>query len=618
MNRRLCNAWFAAIVITVVSVMLWAAPPGEKADKTEAALEKSIAELLAAAEADPNKVPAGRPATAGRAVPAAPAAPAAPPAVVEVAPLTPTAAPFTLTAAPLEPVAAPVSPTPVPVSPTPTPVSPTPTPVSATPTPVSATPPSDGPVAVAPVASDPNNPAIVVRKKDPALVRVDKAMPEQVELNRPFTYTVTLTSITTTQVPNVVVTESLSPGFQFQEATPEPRVDGNRLIWEIDVLWPNAMRQITITGVPTMLSDLRHHTDVVTQCDQADALVRVVQPRLELAITGAPAKAAMGEPIPVVFVVSNPGTGVVEKVQITSLLPTGLKTADGATELTFTADSLGAGESREFQAALYADAPGSYATPGRATSAGGLEAEATGVSTTVLQPSLRLVKSGPAAQYVGRPVTYEMTVTNTGEVAAAETTIEEALPRGISSIKAGAGARILRGTKLVWDLGTLDPGSSRTVRVSYTPNIEGVLASNAIATAKHAEPATASAETTLTGIPAVTMEVVDLEDPVEVGQRCTYQITVANQGTATATNVTVVCDTERSVKYVYSTGATVGTEKGSRIVFAPYETLAPGAKAVWRVVVTAEQPGDSLFKVTLTTDQLGRPVEKTEATRIFK
>jgi len=598
MNRRLCNAWFAAIVVTGVSVMLWAAPPGKKVDDTAAALEKSIAELLAAAEADPNKAPAGQVGIAGPTAPVAPAtalsvpeaitrvptvATATAPAVAEAVPLAPTVAPLTSTAAP-----------------------------------VAAVPATDSPVAAAPPAGEPNQPPVPVRKKDPALVRIDKTMPEQVELNKPFTYTVTLTSITTAQVPNVVVTETLSSGFQFQEAAPEPRVDGNRLIWEIDVLWPNATRQITITGVPTILSDLRHHTDVVTQCDQADALVRVVQPRLQIAITGAPAKVAMGEPIPVTFVVSNPGTGVVEKVRITGLLPTGLKTADGATELTFTADSLSAGESREFQAALYADAPGTYATGGRATSAGGLEAEALGVSTTVLQPSLKLVKTGPGAQYVGRPVTYEMTVTNTGEVAAVNTTIEEALPRGISSIKASAGANIVRGTKLVWDLGMLDPGVSRTVRVSYTPSMEGVLASNAIATAKYAEPATASAETTLTGIPAVTMEVVDLDDPVEVGQRCTYQITVENQGTATASNVTVVCDTERSVKYVYSTGATVGTEKGSRVVFAPFEALAPGAKAVWRVVVTAEQPGDSLFKVTLTTDQLARPVEKTEATRIFK
>ncbi len=591
MNRWLCKAWFAAIVAMVVNVMLWAAPPSEKPDNTAAALDKSIAELLAAAEAEPNKVPAGQVVIAGPALPAAPVAPVTSPSVTEPAPLAPTMAPFTLAAAPLVPVAAPAT----------------------------VAPPAEGPVAAtAPTTSEPNEPAVSVRKKDPALVKIDKAMPEQVELDKPFTYTVILTSITTAQVPNVVVTETLSAGFHFQEATPEPRVDGNRLIWEIDSLWPNATRQITITGVPTMLSDLRHHTDVVTQCDQADALVRVVQPRLELAITDAPARVAMGEPIPVVLVVSNPGTGVVEKVRVTSLLPTGIKTLDGQTELTFDADRLKAGESREFRMDVYADAPGSYAMGGRATSVGGLEAEAMGVTTLVQQPTLKLVKTGPGAQYVGRMVTYDMTVTNTGEVAALDTVIEEALPRGISSIKASAGARILRGTKLVWDLGTLDPGVSRTVRVSYTPSIEGVLASNAIATAKYAEPATASAETTLTGIPAVTMEVVDLEDPIELGQRCTYQITVENQGTATATNVTVVCDVEKSVKYVYSTGATVGTEKGSRIVFAPVETLAPGAKAVWRVVVTAEQPGDSLFKVTLTTDQLGRAVEKSEATRIFK
>jgi hypothetical protein len=39
---------------------------------------------------------------------------------------------------------------------------------------------------------------------------------------------------------------------------------------------------------------------------------------------------------------------------------------------------------------------------------------------------------------------------------------------------------------------------------------------------------------------------------------------------------------------------------------------------VWRVVVRAVEPGDVRMKVTLTSDQLTRPVEKTEATNFYK
>jgi len=57
--------------------------------------------------------------------------------------------------------------------------------------------------------------------------------------------------------------------------------------------------------------------------------------------------------------------------------------------------------------------------------------------------------------------------------------------------------------------------------------------------------------------------------------------------------------------------------EGSTITFAPLSTLAPKGKATWRVVVTAVKAGDSRFKTTMITNQLTRPVEETEATRVY-
>ena len=54
------------------------------------------------------------------------------------------------------------------------------------------------------------------------------------------------------------------------------------------------------------------------------------------------------------------------------------------------------------------------------------------------------------------------------------------------------------------------------------------------------------------------------------------------------------------------------------MTFAPLRTLAPKAKATWRVVVKAVEQDDTRFKVSMNTDEFERPVEETEATNLYK
>ena len=46
--------------------------------------------------------------------------------------------------------------------------------------------------------------------------------------------------------------------------------------------------------------------------------------------------------------------------------------------------------------------------------------------------------------------------------------------------------------------------------------------------------------------------------------------------------------------------------------------MAPGEKATWTVTVKALKAGDVRFKTKMTSDQLGRPVEETEATNLYE
>ncbi len=448
------------------------------------------------------------------------------------------------------------------------------------------------------------------------IIQLDKTVPKEVELNRTFDYFIKVTNLTDVKLTDILITEELSDNFDFTSASPAAREDLNKLVWEIQSLGPKASKLITVSGVATQTDPLEHSTNVVTPIVPARAEIRVVQPRLELTKT-APVEALLCEPIPVVFVVSNSGTGSARNVKIVETLPAGLLTVDGNSKLVFDVGTLTEGQSQQFSAELRATKSGSYISKAVASSSTGLSAESAETTTIVDISVLTITNDGPEQQYLGRPLTYEIIVANNSTTPAKNTVIEDNIPEGVTSTEASTGAK-LSGSKLIWELGTLAPNTFKKVRVSYLPTEAGTLTNRAIATAYCSEAVTALVKTLITGISAVALEVVDVDDPVKVGARTTYVISVTNQGSAAATNVRIACILEDNVQYVSSAGATAGSAEGRMVNFFPLSSLAPKDKAAWRVVVVAVKPGDVRFKVVMNVDQLTRPVEETESTHLYE
>ena len=119
------------------------------------------------------------------------------------------------------------------------------------------------------------------------------------------------------------------------------------------------------------------------------------------------------------------------------------------------------------------------------------------------------------------------------------------------------------------------------------------------------------------GIPVIRIDVVDLEDPIELGRNVTYIITAANDGSAPDHNLRLVCQLEDELQYVSSSGATQASVMGQTLNFVQLRTLAPNTKATWRIVAKAVRAGDIRFKATLTSDELTRPIEETEASYLY-
>lgn len=445
-------------------------------------------------------------------------------------------------------------------------------------------------------------------------VRLEKRMPREVQINVPFGYSIRATNLTNVTLTDVIITENLSPNFKITGAEPAAVKNGDKLIWAVDSLGPKDTIDLRVTGIATATGCIGQCADVsyvVPTC----ASVKVVEAKLALTKT-APAEVLLCDPIPVNYVVANAGSGISENVKIVDQLPEGLQTADGKNQLVFNAGHLGPGQSREFSAQLKATRTGRITNRAVATSASGLKAEAT-ATTIVRQPVLAITKQGREVQHAGRPLTYEITVANKGDGVARNTVVEDALPAGIKSVIVSDGGKV-SGSSVIWELGALEPGASKKVTLSYTPTEIGTLKNTATVSAYCADAKTATTTTSVSGVPAILLEVIDLEDPVEIGNSTTYVITATNQGSVPGTNITITCTWEDKQQYVTSNGVTTGSVEGNTIRFVPLASLAPGFEATWQVVTKAVKPGDVRFRVRMNTGEFERPVAETEATNLYQ
>jgi len=446
-------------------------------------------------------------------------------------------------------------------------------------------------------------------------VLIEKGIPQEVSVGQPFEYVIRVTNLTSLELHDVVVTDSIPGNFNLSDATPNWRSrDGGVATWVMSNLGPRESREIRVRGDAS-------ETGMVTTCatvsynTQLCAAIKVVQPALKLVKAMTPA-VLQCEEIEVKYTVSNNGSGAARNVKITDTLPEGLVTVNDKSAVVTPVGTLGPGESKTYAIKLRATKTGSFSNRAVASADGGLESESS-AQTVVTRPVLAITKQGPESLYVGRNITYTITVRNTGDGEARDTVVEDSLASSVEFVSASDGGA-LNGRNVVWNLGTLAPDAARTLSLTVKPSAKTSVRNVATASAFCADAVTATTDTAVKGIPAILLEVVDVNDPVEVGGQTTYVITATNQGSALGRNVRIVCTLEDAHQFVSASGATRGSSDGKTVTFEALPELAVGGKATWKVVVRAASEADARFKVTMTEDQLKRPVEETEATNFYK
>lgn len=276
-----------------------------------------------------------------------------------------------------------------------------------------------------------------------------------------------------------------------------------------------------------------------------------------------------GDTITYTIDVLNLGPSDAQNVQVIDTLPTGvtLESAGACTEnggvITCPATTLAAGASQSYSILVRTDAA---AQPGSSLENVAVVSSSTadlntlnnqdGADTSIVGlAALSLTKTaGAATVNAGESVTFDIVVANAGPSTAANVTVEDALPVGLTLVEAsvdlGNGPQPCGG--VLCGVGDLASGTSATVRITALAAAD-LAAGTVLTNVAQVRSATAEADladnraqaaVTVTTLAQITLNKEDLLDPVVVNDLAgvddlAYIVTVANVGPSAAAAVQV-------------------------------------------------------------------------------
>jgi uncharacterized repeat protein (TIGR01451 family) len=190
---------------------------------------------------------------------------------------------------------------------------------------------------------------------------------------------------------------------------------------------------------------------------------------------------------------------------------------------------------------------------------------------------------------LGGDLAYSLFVTNVGPDAAEGVEVEDLLPTGVKFVSvASTIGTCSAGTLIRCTLGTLPAGGSATISIHVIPTVPGLLTNTAtVSSTEPRDPNLANnTDTETTEVAAADLAISKgaVPDPVRVGHRLTYTLTIGNAGPSIASAVSVTDPLPVSAAFV-SVSVTAGSCVGTSTVTCSLGDMLPGATATITIVV---------------------------------
>ena len=123
--------------------------------------------------------------------------------------------------------------------------------------------------------------------------------------------------------------------------------------------------------------------------------------------------------------------------------------------------------------------------------------------------------------------------------------------------------------------------------------------------------------TRVEGTASVLMEVIDTEDPVEIGSDTTYQIHIANRGSKAADRVQIIATAPEGMQIVAAEGPITYRMQGQQVIFDEIPTLTPQSVLTLKVQAKGIRKGNVRFYAELNSESLNHPITAEQTTEIY-
>jgi uncharacterized repeat protein (TIGR01451 family) len=452
-------------------------------------------------------------------------------------------------------------------------------------------------------------------RQEPA-VSVEWIGPPSAKVGQSVTYQLVVKNVCASPVYQAVLHVRVPSGTTVSATEPKAVDEDEMLMWALGTMEPRQEKRIDLQVVPGDTGSVSCHA-FVTFTGISTARLEVHRPKVAVKAS-APKNVIAGDPATILLTVSNPGDAMAESVKVKATLSDGLEHAHGKV-IEFDLGNLTPGDSRNVFVLCGAKTAGEQKCEAVVTADPKLEADET-VTIDVLKPQVALTVSGPGMRYLDRHAVFTFKVTNPGTATATHVNVIDEVPLGFKFVSATANGRHdFVNRTVTWFLGDIGPEKTKEVTLELVAVNPGEHKNKATATAARGLRCEGEVATRIEGLPALLMELVDLDDPLEVGAETSYEIRVTNTGTKTETNLQLTCTVPEKMEFRGAKGAAGCNFKqdGRDVIFDPLPRLAPRADAIYRVKVRGVSPGDLRFQARMKADGLTVPVLKEESTKVY-
>ncbi|MCO5199191.1 MAG: DUF11 domain-containing protein [Anaerolineae bacterium] len=415
---------------------------------------------------------------------------------------------------------------------------------------------------------------------------ITKSGPATVFINELFTYELTVMNSGTLTATGLVITDIIPAGATYVSGGMR---DGAVITWELPELVPGDDASVFFTvrvENPGIISNGEYGVaaDGGFGSSGSNVVVTVVgDPALEIHKRG-PATAFVGDPILYTLTLTNTGTLTATGLVVTDLLPVGTQYVSGGsfngTTVSWMINELGINAVKTRQFTVRATAAGTVVNDNYGVVAdGGFNADGVvAVTTEVGDPLLQISKGGPVTAFIDDPIVYTLWVTNTGTLAATGLVITDVVPSGATYVSGGT----FEAGIVSWSVPNLEPEQSISRQFTVVSDAARTLVNDTYGVSADGDLSTSGVRIvrTLVGDPVLS---ISKSGPATAlsGEPIVYDLTIANTGTMTATQLLVRDQLPAGAVYV-SGGTLVGSEVQWTIA-----ALGPGATVMRQFTVTA-------------------------------